>query len=251
MKSNREIRAEARKTLRGAWLWRVVTVVSVLQLLGQLVSRFIGEAYSDNGITTWTAFAQSKVEAFRSGLDYCVPSTEAALRMTGASAFEAFIIYIFSAIIAYGIAVVSIKASKDDGNRWFAESMEGIKRPLSLAWFLWVMNLRVVLWSLLFVIPGIIALYRYRLAWYIKAEQPERSVSECLKESGIKMNGFKMQAVALDVSFWLWFMLIGMMFVVALVYPFLNVILMIGLIYVMAYFFTSRAIFYREVCQLA
>ena len=43
-----------------------------------------------------------------------------------------------------------------------------------------VMNLFIFLWSMLFIIPGIIASYRYSQAFYVLAENPDKGILECL-----------------------------------------------------------------------
>ena len=51
--------------------------------------------------------------------------------------------------------------------------------------------IRVLLWSLLLIIPGIIKGYAYSMAYYIANENPDLSLSDCLKESEKMMVGYK------------------------------------------------------------
>ncbi len=69
---------------------------------------------------------------------------------------------------------------------------------------------RVFLWSLLFVIPGIIASYKYGLAQFILAEDPSKSVSQCLQESKEMMDLNKMKMFILSFSFIGWYFLAGL-----------------------------------------
>lgn len=62
----------------------------------------------------------------------------------------------------------------------------------------------IFLWSLLFVIPGIIAAYRYRFAYYNLCENPDMGVMEALNMSKAQTNGFKWQLFVLDLSFLGW-----------------------------------------------
>lgn len=62
----------------------------------------------------------------------------------------------------------------------------------------------IFLWSLLFVIPGIIKSYAYRLAFYVAADRPELSPTECLAESARLMRGHKWRAFCMDVVMFLW-----------------------------------------------
>lgn len=68
-------------------------------------------------------------------------------------------------------------------------------------------GLLIVLWSLLLVIPGIIAWYRYRMAIYILLDHPEKSVIQCLRESREMMKGHKGELFRLDLSMIGWLLL--------------------------------------------
>ena len=68
-------------------------------------------------------------------------------------------------------------------------------------------TLFIFLWSLLFIIPGIIAAYRYSFAVYIMIDHPELSAMECLRESKRMTDGYKSQLFMLDLSFLLWLLL--------------------------------------------
>lgn len=60
------------------------------------------------------------------------------------------------------------------------------------------------LWSLLFVIPGIIKAYEYRMIPYLLAENPELDSSEAFRISREMMDGQKMDTFVLDLSFLGW-----------------------------------------------
>ena len=72
-----------------------------------------------------------------------------------------------------------------------------------------VMGIFVMLWSLLFWFPGIIAYYRYSQAFYILAENPEKGIMDCINESKAMMYGHKMDKFVLDLSFIHWYLLAG------------------------------------------
>lgn len=75
-------------------------------------------------------------------------------------------------------------------------------------WRILVLNILegvfIFLWSLLLVIPGIIASYRYRMAIYILVDHPEMSALECIRESKRMMAGHKWELFILDLSFIGW-----------------------------------------------
>lgn len=70
-----------------------------------------------------------------------------------------------------------------------------------------VMYLFTFLWSMLFVIPGIVAAYRYRFALYNLYENPGIGVMEALDMSKRQTLGYKSQLFVLDLSYIGWSLL--------------------------------------------
>lgn len=90
------------------------------------------------------------------------------------------------------------------------------------------------LWSLLFIIPGIIAALSYALAPYILAEHPEISASEALRMSKEMMQGNKGRLFCLQLSFIGWGILSIFTFG-------------IGLFFLMPYMQAANAEFFNEI----
>jgi uncharacterized membrane protein len=65
----------------------------------------------------------------------------------------------------------------------------------------------IFLWSLLFIIPGMIKTYSYALANYISYVHPETQWNDCLTESRKRMNGHKWSLFVFDLSFIGWHIL--------------------------------------------
>ena len=63
------------------------------------------------------------------------------------------------------------------------------------------------LWALLFLIPGIVKAYSYRMVPYILADHPEMGGTEVITKSREMMNGHKWKAFVLDLSFIGWHLL--------------------------------------------
>jgi uncharacterized membrane protein len=80
-------------------------------------------------------------------------------------------------------------------------------------------DLFVGLWSLVFIIPGIIKGYSWRMVPYILAENPEMPYKEALELSARMTDGEKFDMFVLDLSFIGWYLLgvlacgIGVLFV--------------------------------------
>ena len=70
-----------------------------------------------------------------------------------------------------------------------------------------LVSLYTFLWSLLFIIPGIVKSYSYAMTPYILLDRPELSPTEAIKESEKMMNGHKMDLFILELSFIGWIFL--------------------------------------------
>lgn len=92
------------------------------------------------------------------------------------------------------------------------------------------------LWSLLFIIPGIVKTYAYSMAPYIKCDNPEYDWKQCLDESQRIMKGKKWKLFCLDFSF------IGWIIVAALACG-------IGTFWVTPYMQAARTSFYESIAE--
>lgn len=95
-------------------------------------------------------------------------------------------------------------------------------------------GLYVFLWSLLFIIPGIVASYSYAMTGYILAEHPELTAGEALARSKEMMQGNKFRLFGLHLSFIGWSILCTFTFG-------------IGNLWLTPYKNAASAAFYREV----
>ena len=95
-------------------------------------------------------------------------------------------------------------------------------------------SIYILLWSLLFIIPGIIASYSYAMTEYILAENPELSASEAISRSKQMMDGNKWRLFCLQFSFIGWSILCAFT-------------LGIGNLWLTPYKQAATAAFYREV----
>lgn len=71
-------------------------------------------------------------------------------------------------------------------------------------------DLFLALWLLLFIIPGLIKAYSYRMVPYIIADNPEMSALDAITKSRVMMKGHKWNAFVLDLSFLGWLILSGL-----------------------------------------
>lgn len=71
-------------------------------------------------------------------------------------------------------------------------------------WTMFAVRLQVFLWSLLFVVPGIIKAYEYAMVPYIAADNPEMKKKEIFALSKQMMTGHKWELFVFDLSFIGW-----------------------------------------------
>ena len=99
-------------------------------------------------------------------------------------------------------------------------------------------TLYVILWSMLLVIPGIIAVFRYSMTYYILAENPELTAKEAIDRSKEMMNGNKWRLFCLGFSFIGWDILSALT-------------MGIGYLFLYPYQYAAMAAFYREISGTA
>ena len=82
--------------------------------------------------------------------------------------------------------------------------LEGFSHFAKTVVLMLLMGVKILLWGLLFILPGIVASIRYSQAFYVMVDHPEYSPNQCLKESCRIMNGNKQKYVYLYLSFIGW-----------------------------------------------
>ena len=211
MKTYKELRQEAWKILNTSWSWRVIAFYIFIFCLGVAVVSLFTAYLEQSGVQTWETFSRSRIEAMQSGLDLQVPSMRQWWSMTGATMFLSFFQNILYGIGFLGMSTVLLRAVRNRGEGWFGAACTGFRQPFGAFWLVTLMMLRILLWALLFIIPGIIASFRYAVAWYVKSDHPEYSASKCLAESGRLMKGYKWKYFCFTLSYFGWFLLILLM----------------------------------------
>jgi len=205
--TNSEIRRETWTILSGKWFFRLILVGLSLQMIAVTVSSMLSAAFTALSITSFSDYLQAKLNAMQNGLAYTLPTAKAFYWMIAGLCLQTFISYVFAAIVTFGFMQTLLKANANRDEAWFSSSFGGFAQPLDVTALLFLQNLLVSLWSLLLVVPGIVALYRYRLAWFIKIEQGDLPARACLTRSSRLMYGYKAQAFRLDLSFMGWLLL--------------------------------------------
>ena len=81
---------------------------------------------------------------------------------------------------------------------------DGLSFTAKIIALVFVMSFFIFLWSLLFVIPGFIAVYRYRFALYNLYDNPSLGILEALDLSKRQTLGWKLELFKLDLSYLGW-----------------------------------------------
>lgn len=122
-------------------------------------------------------------------------------------------------LITNVLALVLTPALSIGVNRYFLARMEGqelgVREGLfgrvriwrRALWLYVLMGVRIFLWSLLFLIPGILAAIRYSMAPYYLAQDPNMKASEAIEKSKSVMKNMKMAYFMLMISFIGWSLL--------------------------------------------
>jgi len=117
-------------------------------------------------------------------------------------------------------------------------------------------GLFIFLWMLLFIVPGIIASIRYSQAFFIMADDPNKSIRQCMNESKMMMKGNKSKYFCLSLSFIGWMILAvlpgsiiegiaGVMYAPAVVEAIVAVITTLFIVPVTVYMYSAQTGFYE------
>ena len=99
-------------------------------------------------------------------------------------------------------------------------------------------DVQIFLWTLLFIIPGIIKSYEYRMVPYILAQKPDIGAKRAIELSRQMTKGQKFNIFVLDLSFIGWYMLASLVFC-------------IGVIFLQPYIDTTMAELYNDLSKNA
>lgn len=125
-----------------------------------------------------------------------------------------------SEVLVVGQARYFLEGFKGPGSFGTLFSPYRKREWVSFAGKMFVKNLYLFFWTLLFIIPGIVKMYAYRMVPYILAEEPTLPISEAIRRSNSMTNEIKFEMFVMDLSFLGWYLLglipcgLGILFVV-------------------------------------
>ena len=189
MYSASDYRSMARRALKNYW-WLAVGVTLLASILGGTSSGFTP---SFNITVNGDDLTQYYPEALRHALRVFLP-------ISGIVSLAQFVI---GGSVSIGHNRFCLKLVDGEEAR-FEDLFSGFDIFGNAFVLNLLITLKVIAWSLLFVIPGIIAAYRYRMALYLLLDHPEMSVMQCIRESKRMMKGHKGELFVMDLSFLGW-----------------------------------------------
>lgn len=225
-----DFRKIARESLKGNWLVAVGTGFIATLLGGTII-------YSGSGASGRFAADSEVLEEGISGIA-ADPSLMTFLMIALATVSVIAIVYalvmlIVGGAVSMGYAKFNLNLVNRNGPK--VEDLFSQFTHFKKAFVMrFLRGLYVLLWTLLLVVPGIIATYSYSMAPYILYENPDMTGSEALAASKELMEGNKWRLFCLDLSFFGWSILSA-------------ITLGIGYLFLRPYVEAAGAAFYREI----
>lgn len=228
MWTRKELKERAKEALKRNY-WKIVLV----SLIGMLIGGGLGSSGISGGGSDIRDMASDNVkEHFTEhenddvdweGAEAVLDDIQMDIRPQDivAVAFTVIVVLIVAAIvlaIVLALDVLLLNPVQVGINRFMVKSLDDTARIAEVGYtfdhnykngvkVMFFKDLYVVLWSLLFIVPGIYKAYQYRMVPYILGENPDMTYQEVLQRSKDMMDGQKWDAFVLDLSFILWHML--------------------------------------------
>ena len=225
----RDFRARAREALRGKW---------GIAIIACLIASIFGAAGS-SGFSINFDFSESD-------FDYMDPSFAQPLNQTMDESVAPILIGMGIFMIVYSIIVLIVGSVVSIGYSEFnVDLIDGFdlkigtlfshfKQTKSAIGASLLIFLRVFVGMIFFIVPGIIASYKYSMTYYIMAENPGITARDAMYRSKELMRYNKWRLFCLDLSFIGWNLLNLLTFGLAS-------------LWVLPYQNAARAAFYREI----
>ena len=198
MLKSKELRVKAWESLKGKY-WMAFAVIIVTGLIASVGNAFV-------------SFGQQLGEVLGMVEPAELDSTMVigALVLSGVVIISAIIGGLYSIFVTDALTVGTCNyfIKNTDSKPSFKDIFSGfkVKYGRNIGTLLLV-GIKLVLWTILFIIPGIIKSYEYSIIPYILADDPEISSKDAFKKAKKMMKGNKWRLFKLEFSFIGWFVL--------------------------------------------
>ncbi|MFR7757841.1 MAG: DUF975 family protein [Christensenellales bacterium] len=259
--TRKQMKAQAKSLMRNSKPKPVlVTIVYVVLLMAfavlsyKLVDEAMVNAYSSilNSMGIYDANGFLVPDAFDRLQNFDYDAFYSALMREGPTPMARLLdllLLAVEAVIGAGFVIFTLRTIDGSGASYW-NLFDGFAMFFRIIWLYIVEGFFIFLWFLLFFFPGIIAMYRYRMAIYLLLEHPEMSVMDCIRESKRLMSGHKWELFVFDLSFIGWALLIGFVdgFGASLGITLLGVSVLgyVGYVFLLPYMDLSYSLYYRQ-----
>ena len=237
MKYAADFRRIAREALSGRWTVAVIAGL-IASMLGAAASNGPELKFniSDSGANVVLQFAGQDIYTTGGGWNPHLTGflVSGATFLIFAALIMAVIYFILGSVIEIGYARFNLDLVDRQKEPEIGTLFGYFAHWKTTAAAKFLQGLYVFLWSLLFIIPGIIARYSYAMTDYILAENPELTASEAIERSKQVMEGNRFRLFCLELSFVGWEILCALT-------------MGIGNLWLRPYRKAASAVFYREV----
>lgn len=227
MKTSRELKTQARAALKGNWGPAVVATIAyvVVTIL----------------CTAPTAVYQLSHPNMQQELVYAAQTanypamTEIYAGMYRWNGISSLLQLFVMSVVALGFANAFLRLVRN-GDTYIAQNTFRIafSNYMHKVLGMFLMGIFIFLWSLLFIIPGIIKIFSYAMTPYILDEYPDLGCNDAIDLSRKMMKGHKLDLFILGLSFIGWFLLCLLT-------------LGIGFLWLTPYMSAANAAFYEDV----
>lgn len=237
MKYAADFRKIARDALKGRWIIAVAAGL-IAMLLGGVAYEGSGLKweFGDQGLVVQLQIAGkticSTADGIAPGLLEFLAGRAAAIVI--AALIAAALYFVLGSVISVGYSRFNLELTDRVREPELGTLFGYFRHWKATASTKLLQTVYVLLWSLLFLIPGILAAYSYAMTGYILAENPELTAGEALRRSKEMMSGNRWRLFCLQFSFIGWSILCSLT-------------LGIGNLFLTPYREAAGAAFYREV----
>lgn len=190
MKQNFEYRNQAKQLMAGKYGVVIVTIIllGIISGIPQVISDWVGPQYEFD----WQAFERVLVDAGNPALSWLL----------------SIVAFMIAAIMSYATTQMFIKVSGNEVPVMEDMATVGFKeQPIRSIVHQFIVSIFVFLWTLLLVIPGIMAAYSYAMGFFIMNKEQDILAYDAVKKSKETMNGYRMNLFLLDLGYLGWYIL--------------------------------------------
>ena len=164
-----------------------------------LSARMVGLNLSTTEIEQYLKYVQE------GNLEFAIRLLDSFKPTPAATAINAAL-QIITAVVNFGFIIFLMNIVRNTAP-CLGNLLDGFGMFFKVVWLNILMYIFITLWTMLLIIPGFIAAYRYRMAIYILLDNPKMSAMACLRESSRMMKGHKAEMFVFDLSFFGWYFL--------------------------------------------